>query len=457
MLKGIRYRTIGSYGLLFAIYVALVGLYYYQLIDISWVILGSFAATAVVAWFIYKGLVIPVEQITLVAQEMAGGVLDNEIKLEGEGELDDLAWSINYMARQLKKNLVGITEERNRARAILNSMADGVIALDKYGRVLLVNPVVENIFKVKEKDLIGTGLIKAIRNHELEHLFYRALNSLQPAMVNDLQILTPEPRLFRVHVSPLKGTDGRKIGVVGLLRDVTETRRLEQMRTDFVANVSHELRTPLTSINGFLETLLDGAIDNPAVARNFLEIMNSESKRLSRLIDDLLKLSRLEDRRSTLNLQPVDLKEVILETVKMFENRAREKNIIMYADIPDNLPKVPGEKGFLEQVMINLIDNAIKYTLAGGSITITVTTTAREVKVSVIDTGIGIPQESLPRIFERFYRVDKARSRDMGGTGLGLSISKHIIEAHGGKIEAESHHEGSTFSFTLYLEGSTSQ
>ncbi|RYD06343.1 hypothetical protein N752_05470 [Desulforamulus aquiferis] len=307
------------------------------------------------------------------------------------------------MARELKENLANITEERNRARAILNSMADGVIALDKYGRVILLNPVVESIFKVKEKECIGNILIKVIRNYELEQLFNRALYSLQPTLVNDLQVLTPEPRLLRIHITPLKGANGRKMGVVCLMRDVTEQKRLEQIRTEFVANVSHELRTPLTSINGFLETLLDGAIDNPKVARNFLEIMNGESKRLSRLIDDLLKLSSLEDKKSSLNKQPVNLKELICETVKMLSARAQEKGIALTMVIPDDLPEVPGERGFLEQVLINLLDNAVKYTLSGGTIEIGALVNGKEIKVYVADTGIGIPEESLPRVFERFY------------------------------------------------------
>lgn len=451
MLKGIRQRTFGNYALLLVIYIGFSILYSLGFIELWAVLVGSSLATVIMAWLTARRLIAPVEQITLIAQEMAGGILDNEIRVEGEGELDDLAWSINYMARELRKNLAGITEERNRARAILNSMADGVIALNKHGRVILLNPVVENIFKTKETECVGQELIKVIRNHELEQLFNRALYSLQPTLVNDLQVLTPEPRLLRIHVSPLKGSSGRKIGVVCLLRDVTEQRRLEQIRTEFVANVSHELRTPLTSINGFLETLLDGAIDNPKVARNFLEIMNGESKRLARLIDDLLKLSSLEDRKSSLNKQPVNLRGVINQTVRMFSSQAREKGIEIMASLPKEMPEVPGERGFLEQVMVNLLDNAIKYTLPGGKIEIGALEIGNNIKVYVADSGIGIPKESLPRIFERFYRVDKARSRDIGGTGLGLSISKHIVEAHGGKIVVESDSEGSTFSFTLPL------
>ncbi|SHK09771.1 two-component system histidine kinase PnpS [Desulforamulus aeronauticus] len=452
MLTSIRQRAIGSYVLLFGIFILLTLFHRWGLVNLLTVLLGSFWATVFLAWLTARRLITPVEQITSAAQEMAGGVLDTEIRVQGEHELDELAWSINYMARQLRKNLFLITEERNRARAILNSMADGVIALDKNGRVILINPVVESIFDIKEECWIGTELIKVIRNHELEQLFIRALQDMQPVLNNELQVLTPEPRLFRVQISPLKGAQHKKMGVVGLLTDVTERRKLEQMRTEFAANVSHELRTPLTSINGFVETLLDGAMEQPHVAKNFLEIIHTEGKRLANLIDDLLKLSRLEDRRTILHKQPVDLADIIHNTIKMFEGLAQDKNIELTEVIPSDLPPVPGDFGFLSQVIVNLVDNAIKYTLTGGKVNVEVTFNQQSITVTVSDTGIGISEESLPRVFERFYRVDKARSREMGGTGLGLSISKHIVEAHGGKIKATSSQEGSTFYFTLPLD-----
>ncbi|WP_003541808.1 two-component system histidine kinase PnpS [Desulfotomaculum nigrificans] len=451
MLKGIRQRTIASYMLLFFIFSVFTLLLFMGIIHIFTALLAGFWATVFTAWIIDKRVIAPVEQITSVAQEMAGGILDNEITIEADEALDDLAWSINYMARELRKNLFCITEERNRAQAILNSMADGVIALDKYRRVILLNPAVKDVFGLKENEGLGMDLIKVIRNYELDDLFSQALHNQKTIVSNELQILTPEPRFFRVHVSPLKGINGEIIGVVGLLRDITERRKLERMRTEFVANVSHELRTPLTSINGFLETLLDGAIEDPKTARHFLEIMNAETKRLANLIDDLLQLSRLEDRKTVLNKQPVDLRDVINGTIQMFKARAEEKGIKLFTVLPDKLPQVPGDHGLLTQVMVNLIDNAIKYTPAFGQVKVGVNLNREKVRVYVADTGIGIPQEDLPRIFERFYRVDKARSRVMGGTGLGLAICKHIVEVHGGQIEVESGPGGSTFSFTLPL------
>ncbi|GAB6181952.1 ATP-binding protein [Desulfotomaculum defluvii] len=451
MLKGIRQRTLASYACLFFIYLLLTLLFSFGMVNFLTVLLGAFWITVFMAWLTLRRLIKPVEQITSAAQEMAGGFLDTEIRVEGEEEIDDLAWSINYMARQLRKNLNVITEERNRAQAILNSMADGVIALDKHGHVILINPVVEGIFNIKASNWLGYKLIKVIRNHELEELFRKALHEMQPVANSELQVLTPKPKLFRIHVTPLKGNNDEKIGVVGLLTDVTERRKLESMRTDFAANVSHELRTPLTSINGFVETLLDGAIEEPTIARKFLEIISAEGKRLANLIDDLLKLSRLEDRSTKLSKQPVDLAELIRNMMTMFEGRAKEKNITLTTEIQDHLPTVPGDQGFLSQVMINLLDNAIKYTLPGGKVYTSITFNKEEVKVAVSDTGIGIPEENLPRVFERFYRVDKARSREMGGTGLGLSICKHIVETHGGKIYAKSNSKGSTFIFTLPL------
>jgi two-component system phosphate regulon sensor histidine kinase PhoR len=227
---------------------------------------------------------------------------------------------------------------------------------------------------------------------------------------------------------------------------------VEEMRSDFVANVSHELRTPLTSIRGFAETLLDGAIDEPKLARQFLEIMNTETERLSRLIDELLNLSKIEDRKTVPSLQLLKIEDLIQRTVAILKSRAQEKNIEISISLPDNLPQVPGDPDMLSQVLINLIDNSVSYTQPGGKIQIHAAAWEDELKVDVQDNGIGIPPESLSRVFERFYRVDKARSREQGGTGLGLSIVKHIIDAHHGSVQVESKvGVGSTFSFVLPL------
>ncbi|TLM99867.1 PAS domain-containing sensor histidine kinase, partial [bacterium] len=256
-------------------------------------------------------------------------------------------------------------------------------------------------------------------------------------------------KTFRVHLAPLKNASGT-VGVVAVLRDITEIRELERMRTEFVANVSHELRTPLTSIKGFVETLLDGAVEDKLLARHFLDIISEESNRLSRLIDDLLSLSHLEEKDASVNKVPVEMDKVIANIVSMLQPQMKEKNLDLEPVIAGNLPVIMADRDMMGQLLINLLDNAIKYTPAGGRINVEAVPAQQGIKVTVRDTGIGIPEESLPRLFERFYRVDKARSREMGGTGLGLAIVKHILELHGGSIEVNSELGRGTV-FTFYL------
>jgi two-component system phosphate regulon sensor histidine kinase PhoR len=234
------------------------------------------------------------------------------------------------------------------------------------------------------------------------------------------------------------------------LNDITEEKRLEAIKRDFVANVSHELRTPLAAIKGYSETLLDGGVDDEETSREFLGVIDRHATRMSRLIDDLLTLSRLESQQMAIVPTPVDLSELLNSTEKSFRKHAKDKGVTLSAKVPEDLPVVLGDHDRLEQVVVNLLDNAIKYTPEGGSVILRATSESGVIKVEVVDTGIGIPEADMPRIFERFYRVDKARSRDLGGTGLGLAIVKHIMQGHNGTLNVESSPGvGSTFSFTL--------
>jgi two-component system phosphate regulon sensor histidine kinase PhoR len=386
-----------------------------------------------------------------IAQDMARGNLDQEIRIFAQDEIGDLARSINYMARQLKTNIDDVIAEKNRIQAILASMADGVIAMDPWGRVILVNPVLEKLFGITLENSRGKNIFRIIHNFELEGMINHALETGQ-SIDKHLEIQNPNPLVFRVNVTTLKNGGAEQGGLVVVLKDITERKRVEEMRSDFVANVSHELRTPLTSIRGFAETLLDGAVEDPKVSRTFLEIINTETERLSRLIDELLNLSRIEDRKAVPNWQDVKITDLINRAAAILQPRALEKEIKIDIEAPESLPVFKGDSDMLCQVLINLIDNSISYTLSGGEIRVRAYATAHELKVDVQDNGIGIPPESLYRVFERFYRVDKARSREQGGTGLGLSIVKHIIDAHHGSVNVESSVGlGSTFSFVLPL------
>lgn len=449
------WKPLASYFFLFLVFFALTQLTSIERVSLWGAGAAAFICSAILALIMYKRLISPLGEMAMIAQEMARGNLDQEIRNFAQDEIGDLACSINYMARQLKSNIEDVISEKNRIQAILSSMADGVIAVDNWGRVILVNPVVAELFGINMAYSQGKNILRVIRNYDLEKMLSQALETGCP-IEKQIEILTPEPLIFRVHVTPLKNVGVDQGGAVAVLKDVTERKRVEEMRSDFVANVSHELRTPLTSIRGFAETLLDGAIEDPKVARQFLDIMNAETERLSRLIDELLNLSKIEDRKTVPNIQLLKIKDLIQRSVAILKSRAQEKDITISVSLPENIPLVPCDSDLISQVLINLIDNSISYTQPGGEIQIRAAAGEDELKVDVQDNGIGIPPESLSRVFERFYRVDKARSREQGGTGLGLSIVKHIIDAHYGSVQVESKvGMGSMFSFVLPLRGPT--
>jgi two-component system phosphate regulon sensor histidine kinase PhoR len=417
-------------------------------------ILAAMILMVIVSATVTPSVILPLRRMTEAAREMAEGKLDAVLPVTSDDEIGSLSEGLNYMALRLKESIRQITEERNRIKAILASMNDGVIAIDRSGNILLINPAVEQIFNIKYEQCLGKSLIEIVRNYELEILLKSVLESGK-SVIKELQILAPDPRSFRISTAPLTSETGL-VGVVAVMRDVTVFRQVEKMKTDFVANVSHELRTPLTSIKGFVETLLDGALADPETARRFLEIINEETNRLNRLITDLMSLSNIEAERLRIKKSPVDLGKLIINTVSILSPQAKNKGIEISVNITDSIPVVECDEDMIGQLLINLIDNAIKYTPHKGTIAVSAEPCsegikmAKGIKVAVKDTGIGIPVESTPRLFERFYRVDKARSREMGGTGLGLAIVKHILEVHNGSIEVESRiGQGSTFTFYL--------
>jgi len=445
------WSPIASYFILLLVFFALALLTSANRLNLWSAVLVAFLFSTVLALIMYARLISPLEEMASIAQDMARGNLEQEIRIFAQDEIGDLARSINYMARQLKTNIDDIIAEKNRIQAILASMADGVIAMDPWGRVILVNPVVEKLFGITQEASRGKNILRIIRNNELEKMINHALETGQP-IDKLVEIQTPDPFIFYVNVTPFKNGGAEQGGLVAVLKDITERKRVEEMRSDFVANVSHELRTPLTSIRGFAETLLDGAVEDPKVARPFLEIINTETERLSRLIDELLNLSKIEDKRAIPNWQPLNIGNLIDRAVTILKPKALEKEITIDVEASETIPVFEGDADMMCQVLINLIDNSISYTQSGGEIHIRASAGAHELKVDVQDNGIGIPQESLHRVFERFYRVDKARSREQGGTGLGLSIVKHIIDAHHGTVQVESNlGVGSTFSFVLPL------
>lgn len=393
----------------------------------------------------------PLIEISEAATAIGQGELSRRIRVRGNDEISQLGEVINQMARGLQNMINQISDEKLKMEAVLAHMADGVVAVDGNGMLILLNATAEIFFGIQREWAMGRHVLEAIRNHELAEALLHAPAGGESSAV-EIRLFTPAQRNLLCYVTPIKNPAGGGDGAVAVLQDVTELRKLERMRSDFVSNVSHELRTPVTSIKGFVDTLLDGAMSDPGTCEHFLKIIQRESDRLVRLLSDLLDLSRIESKRSEVILVPTDLRRVVEDSMAVVEGEAVRKGVKVECAISAELPRVMADPDMLAQVFINLLDNGVKYTPPGGRVEVHATPIdgGKRVEVCVADTGIGIPREHLPRIFERFYRVDKARSRQMGGTGLGLAIVKHIIDRHGSKITVESQ-EGKGTEFTFIL------
>jgi len=392
----------------------------------------------------------PIREITSAAQRIANGYLDHKLVIRTKDEIGQLALMFNYMVDRVKDKMQEISGEKNKIEAIVTSIGDAVIAVNKERRIILFNLAAERTFGIKEDIVLNKSVIQITKNYKLDELVEVALEKNE-IVTEELEMLVPEQRVFRVQIAPIEGVKESTVGVVAVLRDITDIRRLEEMRKEFVGNVSHELKTPLTSIKGYVETLLDSNPDQK-VSRSFLSIIREEANRLQRLIEDLLSLSRLESKSDYASKEQVDMIEVINDTVFLLGEKARRKSIALESDLPNSLPLIDANRDQMSRLIINLVDNAIKYTPKSGKVDIKVYNSNKKIIIEVEDNGIGIPEKDLPRIFERFYRVDKARSRKLGGTGLGLSIIKHIIEEHQGQISVESEpQQGTKFKVELPL------
>ncbi len=361
--------------------------------------------------------------------------------------LEALAVSLNETAARLDSSIRTLTEERNLSAAILGSMVEAVAVVNAAERLVFANPAFAEILGLDMPPRAGSALLEVVRQTELIEAVRQVLRG-EPTVRAEIMTGTVKPRYFAATVAAVRAE--RTPSAVVVLHDITDLRRLERVRRDFVANVSHEFKTPLTAIQGFAETLLAGAIDDPQNRSRFLGIILEHARRLARLTDDLLQLSQIEAERLKMEIRPLRIEELVngcLETTRL---RAAEKNIRLSAELPAGLPEIAGDHRRLAEVLQNLLDNALQYTQPDGQIVVQAKAAEREVVLTVADTGIGIPEAEQARIFERFYRVDAARSREVGGTGLGLSIAKHLVEAHGGRIWVESEvGRGSQFHFSV--------
>ena len=365
----------------------------------------------------------------------------------GHDELAELADVLGRAAAGLGQTIRTLTDERNRSSAILGSMVEGVAVVTGDERILYCNWAFEQILELPEGSSQGRTLVEALRQADLIDLVRKALSGVEE-LTGEVEVGTVRRRNFSVTAAPVRAAGAN--GAVLVLHDITELRRLERVRRDFVANVSHEFKTPLTAIQGFAETLLSGALDDKANRNRFVEIIRDHARRLARLTDDLLKLSRIEAGRLELEIRPIRVEALVNGCVETARLNAQARGLEIHVDLQANTPAVRGDGAQLGEVLQNLLDNALQYTPSGGRIDVTARSNGMGVIFTVSDTGIGIPESDLERIFERFYRVDAARSREAGGTGLGLAIARHIVEAHGGRIWVESAvGQGSRFHFSI--------
>jgi two-component system phosphate regulon sensor histidine kinase PhoR len=388
-----------------------------------------------------------VRDLTTAAQRMTHGDLDGRTGLEGGDELAELGHALDQLAGSLKGTLRELRSERDLQGRILEGMQEGVLVLDKDGRVVMMNPALRAML------LLGTDaknrlLLEVVRHADLHELVDRARAGRTIAL-GEIDLPGIKPRRLLVHATGFAGEAG---GLLAVFVDVTDLRRLESLRRDFVANVSHELRTPVTAVRSAADTLMESALrdPDPAVPARFVDIIVRNAERLQSLIEDLLELSRLESKEFRLKKERVLMPVVASIVMGLFRERAEKKGVRLKVELPSDLPPLSTDQRALEQVVSNLVDNAVKYCPAGSSVTVSAAKSNGAVRVVVSDTGPGIDPKHVPRLFERFYRVDAGRSREIGGTGLGLSIVKHLVEAMGGEVTVDSAvGRGSSFSVTL--------
>ncbi|MDD4981464.1 MAG: ATP-binding protein [Candidatus Omnitrophica bacterium] len=394
-----------------------------------------------------SSIVKPLNKIINVSKKFSAGDFSHRVYYEANDEIGELARTLNKMAKDIEDKIASVSSQSQQLTAIFNSMIEGVIVTDKSGVIVSINQAVEDIFKVSRQEAEGKLFLEAVRNNEIYEVIQNILGKGR-FFSKEITLHLPVQRVFEVNATPIF-KDASVNGALVVIHDITEIRRLETVRRDFVANVSHELKTPLTSIKGFIETLLEGALEDKENNRNFLKIIQSHADRLDALVNDLLSLSHLESKEIRVDKTDFDLNAQIEEVLRGFKSHLKAKGIEVENAVLKNL-KVSADKDRIHQVLVNLIDNAIKFNKEKGSIKLYAESVNGNLKVIVEDSGMGIPSKDIPRIFERFYRVDKARSRELGGTGLGLSIVKHIIELHNGAVGVESTEGlGSKFWFTL--------
>ena len=401
--------------------------------------LGGLILTALLAFRFSISMTRPINELINISKEISHGNYSKKASVKSNDEIGQLGQTFNEMALRLEKTVADLTDKNIKVDSIMNSMISGIVAVDSKLRILLINAKAREMFAIKKDlDIIGVNILEVIRNHQVNTFLEDTVNH-NISLSNEINVSTPDEKVMRIYTNPIMSKDiqDQNSGGILFLQDITNIKKLEQIRTEFVSNVTHELKTPLTSIRGFIETLRVGAINDPEVAEKFLEIIDIEAERLYMLINDILQLSEIETKHKDSNIATHNLQPIVKEVVSLLQGAAQKRNISLLNEVDPAL-LILANKDRIKQMLINLIENGIKYNVEGGNVSIHAHKEEGKIILSVKDSGIGIAKEHLPRIFERFYRVDKGRSRNLGGTGLGLSIVKHIVNLYSGDIRVNS-------------------
>jgi two-component system phosphate regulon sensor histidine kinase PhoR len=402
----------------------------------AWFIVALFAS--VISFFVSRRITRPIEELKQGAERFADGSFDHRLYSPSVQELDSLAAAMNKMAFQLADRILKEESRKNEYRAVLSSMKEGVVGLDPDENIININNAARRILGIGKTEAVGRSIQEVVRNSRFIEFVHEAACTEAP-LEDDFSLNNKEGSIINIRSTLLKNSEHYRIGTLIVLNDVTHVRMLENVRQDFVANVSHEIKTPLTAIKGFIETIIQIEGESPEDTKRFLQIAMKHVDRLDAILEDLLSLARIEEKKhhSEVYSEKIRLQDIFETVLQVVQAKADEKNIRLDVSIPENF-HVSADAGLMEQALVNLVDNAVKYSPEGTTVALAAGVKEDELKISVSDQGQGIPPKDLPRIFERFYRVDKARSRNLGGTGLGLAIVKHIVQAHGGNVSVVS-------------------
>jgi two-component system phosphate regulon sensor histidine kinase PhoR len=405
------------------------------------------ALAIMTAGLITRATTRPMKQVIKALKKMASGELGQRIPSHARDETGQLTEAFNEMSLSLNRLLGDMSTEKTRLQTVLMNITDGVMMVDVEGKIVLANQATEKLFNFREKDIINRPLIEVVYDHEADEILKRCLKTGQIQTGQFESAISK--RFLRAIAIPI--IEGTLTGALLLFQDLTELRSLQTMRRELIGNISHELRTPIAGIKAMVETLKEGAIDDKQAATEFLSRIDDEVDHMTQIVTELTELSRIETGRAELRMAPVNLNLLVEEVVARLNPLAQRQQVIIATDFATDLPNVRGDNNRVRQALVNLVHNAIKFNHPGGRVTVSTNVDREFVIVSVSDTGIGISEEDLPHVFERFYKADKARPR--GGGGLGLAIAKHTVQAHGGSIWVRSEEgKGSTFSFSLPLK-----